>query len=77
MYPGGESPEVELSDGTELWIEVEGDEVSGFALSPRSKQFDTSIGISLASLRIDLQNQTYGMISASTGCYSNVGGPGC
>lgn len=36
------------------------------------------ISISLESLDVDLQhNQSFGMISASTGCYSTPGGPGC
>lgn len=46
------------------------------------KTFDKSlldgpISISLESLDIDLHNQSYGLIAASTGCMSNPGGPGC
>lgn len=36
------------------------------------------ITISLDTLDVDLaHNQSFGMMSASTGCISNPGGPGC
>jgi hypothetical protein len=36
------------------------------------------ITISLTGLDVDLaHNQSFGMMQASTGCYSNVGGPSC
>ncbi len=36
------------------------------------------VSISLGSLDVDLQhNQSFGMVSASTGCISNPGGPSC
>jgi hypothetical protein len=36
------------------------------------------VSISLPSLDVDLQhNQSFGMVSASTGCISNPGGPSC
>lgn len=33
--------------------------------------------ISLDSMRVNIHNQSFGMISASTGCISNPGGPSC
>jgi hypothetical protein len=79
MYKGGETPVVDINDGDDLWIEIPDEsEVSGYSMSPGSvDRFNQSIGISLKSLRLDVHNQSYGMISASTGCISNPGGPGC
>jgi hypothetical protein len=33
--------------------------------------------ISLDRLKVNVHNQSFGMISASTGCISNPGGPSC
>jgi hypothetical protein len=33
--------------------------------------------ISLDGIGVNIHNQSYGMISASTGCISNPGGPSC
>lgn len=35
------------------------------------------MSISLESIDIELENQSYGMVAASTGCISNPGGPSC
>lgn len=40
--------------------------------SPRER-----LRISLDSLKVNIHNQSFGMISASTGCISNPGGPSC
>lgn len=36
-----------------------------------------SLRISLDSLNVNIHNQSFGMISASTGCISNPSGPSC
>lgn len=75
MFKGMESPAVDLKDGDDLWIRLppEGEP----EVAEEVRRFDDKIGISLKSLRIDLHNQSFGMVSASTGCISNPGGPGC
>jgi hypothetical protein len=42
-----------------------------------NKLLEGPISISLESLDVDLHNQSYGLVQASTGCMSNPGGPGC
>ena len=74
MYKGAEKPEVEIDDGDALWLEVR-DAEHARVTPARANDFDESIGISLRRLRVDLHNQSFGMISASTGCISNPGGP--
>ncbi|WP_242909920.1 hypothetical protein [Actinomadura terrae] len=36
-----------------------------------------TMSISLESIDVDVENQSYGMVAASTGCISNPGGPSC
>jgi len=36
-----------------------------------------SMRISLDKLKVNVHNQSFGIISASTGCISNPGGPSC
>jgi hypothetical protein len=74
LYRG--MPNVELSEGDLEGIREE--------LAPGRERHEPDpeeaprIKISLKSLEIDLQhNQSFGMVSASTGCVSNPGGPGC
>jgi hypothetical protein len=77
MFKGGETPEVEIDDGDALWLEVPDPQDVARIAPVRADEFDENIGISLRRLRIDLHNQSFGMISASTGCISNPGGPSC
>lgn len=69
-------PRVELTEENNVVLQVELTE------SVSQKVIDGAmkgpISISLESLDVDLQhNQSFGMVSASTGCISNPGGPGC
>ncbi len=61
-------PDAQVEFDEVLNIKV-GDDPEG---SPRE-----SLRISLDSLRVNIHNQSFGMISASTGCISNPGGPSC
>lgn len=50
-------------------------EIEESSSNPISKQ---PISISLESLDVELQhNQSYGIVSVSTGCICNPGGPSC
>ncbi len=71
-------PDVDIQLPTEDSIEVEVKLTGELADRVKEAAKDTPIKISLQSLDIDLQhNQSYGMVSASTGCISNPGGPSC
>ena len=74
VYKG--MPSVELTEESDMTPEIDlNDEMSekGTEATPEG-----SISISIESLDLDLQhNQSYGVISASTGCISNPGGPSC
>lgn len=75
MFKGMEQPLIELQDGDDVWVRLEGEEEN---LPPEElEKLRRRIAISLKRIRFDLHNQSYGMISASTGCASNPGGPGC
>jgi hypothetical protein len=51
-------------------LHIDADQVSADA--PKEQ-----LRISLEGIRVDVHNQSYGMISASTGCISNPTGPSC
>jgi hypothetical protein len=54
-------------------IRLEGDAPDGeLAAAPKE-----NLRISLEALKVNIHNQSFGMISASTGCISNPGGPSC
>lgn len=72
-YKGVEKPSLDLTDGDELWVKVPAE---GLNLED-VERVDPSVSISLKRLRVELENQSYGMISASTGCVSAPGGPSC
>lgn len=68
-------PVVELSGKDKIAVRIElGKEVSEKIAKEVGEE---PISISLQSLDVDLHNQSYGMVAASTGCISNPGGPGC
>ena len=71
-YRGMKNPVVELTDEDALYIRVqpEGQAAAG----PAGEE---TIRVSLESVQVEMHNQSYGMISASTGCISNPGGPSC
>jgi hypothetical protein len=56
---------IHLEGRTELTPDPEGD-------TPQER-----LRISLDQLKVNIHNQSFGMISASTGCISNPGGPSC
>jgi len=74
MYRGMEKPLIEMQDGDDIVIKLTPQDDQ--PVDPRDV-IDERIKISLKKIRVDLHNQSYGMISASTGCVSNPGGPGC
>lgn len=63
-YKGAAKPRVEL--GAHNTSDAE-----------NSGTIDGPLSISLESIDSEMHNQSYGMISASTGCISNIGGPSC
>ncbi|WP_436786036.1 hypothetical protein [Yinghuangia sp. YIM S10712] len=38
---------------------------------------EDNMSISLSTVDIEMDNQSFGMITACTGCASNIGGPSC
>jgi len=74
LYRG--MPQVEITDETKVAVHVELNESLSQKIAENAAQ--GPISISLESLNVDLQNnQSFGMIAASTGCISNPGGPSC
>jgi hypothetical protein len=74
VYEGVSNPRVELKDDNSLMGHLDSKE------TPRVEsveKIDEPLSISLESLVSEMHNQSYGMISASTGCISNPGGPSC
>jgi hypothetical protein len=70
LHRGMPDAKVQFDDKS-LWIKLEpGDD-------PDQLGAATQIMITLEKIDVKLHDQSYGMISASTGCYSNPGGPGC
>ena len=69
VYKGVSSPKVELKAESFDSKESHGME--------NIETIEESLSISLENLVSDMHNQSYGMISASTGCISNPGGPSC
>jgi hypothetical protein len=74
LYKG--MPNVELQENDKIAVRLElNEELSKKIIDAAD---DGPISISIESLDIDLQhNQSFGMVSASTGCISNPGGPSC
>jgi len=72
-YRGVSNPRIELDDEGSLVINLEPEASE----DRRIMKPDDSVKISLESIKIDIHNQTYGLINASTGCISNPGGPSC
>ncbi|AEW99776.1 hypothetical protein [Streptantibioticus cattleyicolor] len=74
VYEGVDSPLVELTDA---------DQAPATPRSPRTEGADEAMpvpgkmSISLESIDVEVENQSFGMITASTGCFSNIGGPSC
>jgi hypothetical protein len=74
LYKGMPNVELTADDKIALHVELNKD-VSKKLMEEAPKG---PISISLESLDIDLKrNQSFGMVSASTGCISNPGGPSC
>jgi len=89
-YRGVSNPQVELSDSDSLSIKVDlpgtnppsqhishRDEDTLLAPDEAEPASEEIMSISLDSISLEVNNQSYGMITASTGCASNVGGPSC
>lgn len=74
LYKG--MPNVELKDDDKIAVHLELNESLSKKITESALK--GPISISLDSLDVDLQhNQSFGMVSASTGCVSNPGGPSC
>jgi hypothetical protein len=74
LYKG--MPTVELKDNDKISVNLELNETLSKEITESAKK--GAISISLDNLDLDLQhNQSFGMVSASTGCVSNPGGPSC
>lgn len=69
-------PTIELTDEDRIVVHLELNESLSRKIVEQSSQ--GPISISLESLDLDMQqNQSFGLVAASTGCASNPGGPGC
>jgi hypothetical protein len=70
IHEGIPNAKVEFEDV--LNIGIEGETPPDPKASPKER-----LRISLDRLNVNIHNQSFGMISASTGCISNPGGPSC
>ncbi|MFI8766499.1 hypothetical protein ACIGN6_16465 [Streptomyces sp. NPDC053792] len=83
VFEGADTPRVELEDGDRVAIELRrrteqtDTPVEGDADKDASPPPGEVMSISLQTVDIELDNQSFGMITACTGCASNVGGPSC
>ncbi|MFD5113611.1 hypothetical protein ACFWNG_15045 [Streptomyces sp. NPDC058391] len=89
VFEGADTPRVELNDGDRVAIELRrrtgqtdttdtyGEAGTGSAADDTSPPPGEVMSISLQTVDIELDNQSFGMITACTGCASNVGGPSC
>ncbi|MGH7868580.1 MAG: hypothetical protein ACREP9_13375 [Candidatus Dormibacteraceae bacterium] len=74
IYEGVSNPRVELKNQTSPIAPAGSKEEPA---GERVEEIDEPLAISLEHLVSEMHNQSYGMISASTGCISNPGGPSC
>jgi hypothetical protein len=83
IFEGAVSPRVELSDGDSVALRItqaardEGEPAEGEELTPESDEPVMSISLDSVSIEMEMENQSFGIINAVTGCASNVGGPSC
>jgi len=71
-------PNVELTDDEKVVIHLKLNDSLSKKIVKGAAKAKGPISISLESLDVDLQHgQSYGVVSASTGCISNPGGPSC
>jgi hypothetical protein len=70
-------PNAHLEFGEELDIHIEGETGDDRPGAADPSAAPENMRISLDSLNVNIHNQSFGMISASTGCISNPGGPSC
>ncbi|MFF3609771.1 hypothetical protein [Streptomyces sp. NPDC002463] len=86
VFEGADTPRVELEDGDRVAIEVRSRRTEPTDPASASAEGDADddvsppeevMSISLQTVDIELDNQSFGMITACTGCASNVGGPSC
>jgi hypothetical protein len=69
-------PTVNLKKGEQFNVKLDMSDELAKRLSADVKR--GKVQISLEALEVDLQNnQSFGMVAASTGCISNPGGPSC
>lgn len=69
-------PLVELGDDEHFKVKLEMSDAMARRINGRVAE--GKVSITLDALDVELQhNQSFGMVAASTGCISNVGGPGC
>ena len=73
IHKGVPDARVEFEDILHIRLDQEGDNPP----EDTDEGVRERLNISLDSIRVDIHNQSYGMISASTGCISNPGGPSC
>jgi hypothetical protein len=73
IHEGVPNAKVDFEDVVNIHLEGETPAVEPDPeASPREQ-----LRISLDKLKVNIHNQSFGMISASTGCISNPGGPSC
>lgn len=82
IYEGVSNPKIEFNDDAfrmeiEPSVERSEEEETDDLGKPKLDAEKFSMGISLENIVVEVNNQSFGMISASTGCASNPGGPGC
>jgi hypothetical protein len=88
-YRGVSNARVELSDSDSLSIKIDlpgtnppSEPASHGVAEPlpapeEAEPAAEMMSISLDNISLEVNNQSYGMITASTGCASNIGGPSC
>ncbi|MFC9595410.1 hypothetical protein ACFTUC_37135 [Streptomyces sp. NPDC056944] len=78
VFEGADAPRVQLNEGDRIGIAIRNRGQSDPIDQPEGPEADEEVlSISLDSVDIEVDNQSFGMITASTGCASNKGGPSC
>lgn len=72
IHEGVPNARVEFEDVLNIRLEGQTELTPDPEAAPKEK-----LRVSLDSLKVNIHNQSFGMISASTGCISNPGGPSC
>jgi hypothetical protein len=77
VHEGLAAPRVELSDGDTVSFKLRGPTGADAPQADEPMAVAETMSISLESVEVEMDNQSFGMITAITGCASNVGGPSC